>query len=76
MVTMNLMDLMEKTELMGPMDLTVLGGFNAAHKTEAAQAAEDEGGWRLDLGWLGRAAGLREWVVGVWAVGMRAFEGR
>lgn len=26
---------------------------------EAAQAAEDEGGWRLDLGWLGRAAGLR-----------------
>ena len=40
MVTMNLMDLMEKTELMGPMDLTVLGGFNAALKTEAAEAAE------------------------------------
>ena len=40
MVTMNLMDPMEKTELMGPMDLTVLGGFNAALKTEAAEAAE------------------------------------
>ena len=40
MVTMNLMDLMEKTELMGPMDLTVLGGFNAALRTEAAEAAE------------------------------------
>ena len=40
MVSMNLMDLMEKTELMGPMDLTVLGGFNAALRTEAAEAAE------------------------------------